>query len=203
MNILIVFAHPERKSFNGALFDIAVRTLEAAGHIVVVSDLCRMGFNPVSGRHNFLTEKDPDYLKLQIEETYASEHGGFAPEIDAEIRKIEACDLMIVQFPLWWFGLPAILKGWFDRVLAMGRTYGYGHIYETGKFRGKRALLSLHQMPTAKAASMVTLMRSFGRSSAASCNLSGSTCSHPKSTSPRFVPAMRSARRCSRIIPGA
>jgi NAD(P)H dehydrogenase (quinone) len=143
MNVLIVFAHPERKSFNGALFDIAVRTLEAAGHIVVVSDLYRMGFNPVSDRHNFLTEKDPDYLKLQIEETYASEHGGFAPEIDAEIRKIEACDLMIVQFPLWWFGLPAILKGWFDRVLAMGRTYGHGHIYETGKFRGKRALLSL------------------------------------------------------------
>ena len=50
---------------------------------------------------------------------------------------------MILQFPLWWFGLPAILKGWVDRVLAMGRTYGAGHFYETGKFRGKRALLSL------------------------------------------------------------
>jgi len=40
-------------------------------------------------------------------------------------------------------GLPAILKGWVDRVFAMGRTYGYGHIYETGVFKGKRALLSL------------------------------------------------------------
>jgi hypothetical protein len=44
---------------------------------------------------------------------------------------------------LWWFGLPAALKGWAERVFAMGRTYGGGHIDETGVFRGKRALLSL------------------------------------------------------------
>ena len=50
---------------------------------------------------------------------------------------------MIWQFPLWWFGLPAVLKGWVDRVFAMGRIYGGGHICETGVFRGKRALLSL------------------------------------------------------------
>ncbi len=143
MNTFIVFAHPEPKSFNGALFETAAHVLAAAGHTVVTGDLYRMGFNPVSDRHNFLTVKDPEFLKLQIEETHASEHDGFAPEIEAEIRKIEACDLMILQFPLWWFGLPAILKGWVDRVLAMGRTYGYGNIYATGKFRGKRALLSL------------------------------------------------------------
>jgi NAD(P)H dehydrogenase (quinone) len=143
MNVLIVRAHPEPRSFNGALFEAAAETLRAAGHAVTVSDLYRMGFNPVSDRGNFLTVKDPEYLKLQLEETYATEQQGFAPEIEAEIRKIEACDLMILQFPLWWFGLPAILKGWFDRVLAMSRTYGYGNIYQTGKFRGKRALLSL------------------------------------------------------------
>jgi len=142
MNILIVIAHPERWSFSGALLDTAARALEASGHIVVVSDLYRMGFNPVADRRNFLTMKDPDYLKLQVEEAHASEHNGFAPEIGAEIRKIEACDLMILLFPLWWFGLPAILKGWVDRVLAMGRTYGYGKWYQTGTFRGKRALLS-------------------------------------------------------------
>jgi NAD(P)H dehydrogenase (quinone) len=143
MNVLIVFAHPEPKSFNGALFDTAVRELKAAGHTVVTSDLYRMGFNPVSDRRNFNMVKDPDYLKLQVEETYASEYDGFAPEIETEIRRLETCDLLILQFPMWWFGLPAILKGWADRVLAMGRTYGYGAIYETGKFRGKRALLSL------------------------------------------------------------
>ncbi len=143
MNVLIVFAHPEARSFNGAMFDTAVRELRAAGHTVETSDLYRMGFDPVSSRANFTTVKDPDYLKLQIEETHASQSDGFAPEIEAELRKLEACDLLILQFPMWWFGLPAILKGWVDRVMAMGRTYGYGSIYQTGKFRGKRALLSL------------------------------------------------------------
>lgn len=143
MNVLIVFAHPEPKSFNGALFDTAMRELRAAGHTVETSDLYRMGFNPVSSRHNFTTVHDPDYLKLQLEETHATEHDGFAPDVEAELRKLESCDLLVLQFPLWWFGLPAILKGWVDRVMAMGRTYGYGAIYQTGKFRGKRALLSL------------------------------------------------------------
>lgn len=50
---------------------------------------------------------------------------------------------MIWQFPLWWFGLPGILKGWVDRVFAMGRFYGGGRIYESGVLRGKRAMLSL------------------------------------------------------------
>ena len=143
MNVFIVLAHPEPKSFNGALFDAAVQTLSAQGHAVATSDLYRMRFDPVSDRHNFTTVKDRDFLKLQIEETWASDNDGFAPEIELELRKLEGCDLLVLQFPLWWFGLPAILKGWVDRVLAMGRTYGYGHIYDSGKFRGKRALLSL------------------------------------------------------------
>ena len=83
MNVFIVLAHPEPKSFNAALFDTAVRTFEWSGHTVAVSDLYRMGFNPVSDRRNFTTTKDPDYLKLQIEETHASEHAGFAADIEA------------------------------------------------------------------------------------------------------------------------
>lgn len=143
MNVLLVFAHPEPKSFNGALFDTAVKSLNEAGHSVATSDLYRMGFNPVSDRRNFTSVKEAEFLKLQMEEMHATEVGGFAPDIEAELRKVEAANLMIWQFPLWWFGMPAILKGWADRVFAMGRTYGYGHIYETGVFKGKRALLSL------------------------------------------------------------
>ena len=74
---------------------------------------------------------------------HATEVGGFAPEVEAELRKAEWCDLMIWQFPLWWFGLPAILKGWVDRVFAMGRTYGGDRFYENGVFKGKRAMLSV------------------------------------------------------------
>jgi NAD(P)H dehydrogenase (quinone) len=58
--------------------------------------------------------------------------------------KLFRCDVLILQFPLWWFGLPAILKGWIDRVFASGgRTYGGGKWYDRGVFRGKRAMCSV------------------------------------------------------------
>lgn len=143
MNIFLVLAHPEPKSFNGALHRAAQETLLNTGHTVRTSDLYSMQFQPVSDRRNFLTTKEPDYFKQQAEELYATDHHGFAPDVAAEMEKIEWCELMIWQFPLWWFGLPAILKGWVDRVFAMGRVYGGGKIYDTGVFRGKRAMLSL------------------------------------------------------------
>lgn len=143
MKVFIVHAHPEPRSFNAALFHAAVETLAGAGHEVRSSDLYAMNFAPASGRANFTTVKDATYFKQQLEEQHASETGGFAPEIEAQIRLLEWCDLMIWQFPLWWFGLPAILKGWVDRVFVIGRTYGGGRVYSTGLFRGKRAMLSL------------------------------------------------------------
>jgi NAD(P)H dehydrogenase (quinone) len=143
MNVFQVVAHPEPRSFNLALAGVARTTLQAQGHEVRESDLYRMGFDPVSDRHNFTTVKDPVYFKQQMEELHATEQDGFAPEVEREIASLEWCDLLILQFPLWWFGLPAILKGWADRVLAFGRTYGQGRIYDTGVFGGKRAFLSL------------------------------------------------------------
>lgn len=143
MNIFLVLAHPEPRSFNGAMFQHAQKLLGAAGHEIRTSELYTMKFDPVSDRRNFTSVKDPDYFKPQVEETFATEINGFAPDVEQELQKLEWCDLMIWQFPLWWFGLPAILKGWTDRVLAMGRTYGDGRFYEKGVFQGKRALLSL------------------------------------------------------------
>jgi putative NADPH-quinone reductase len=130
-------------SFNGAMYRAAVETLLTEGHEVETSDLYQMDFDPVSERHNFTTVKDPNYFKPQIEEVFATEADGFAEDIENEIEKIEWCDLMIWQFPLWWFGLPGILKGWVDRVFAMGRTYGGDKLYANGVFRDKKALLSL------------------------------------------------------------
>lgn len=143
MKIFIVYFHPEPQSFNGAMLSTAVSTLKGIGYDVQVSNLLEMQFNPVSGRHNFSTVKDEDYFKQQIEEIHASAVQGFAPEIEKELEKVEWCDLMLWQFPLWWFGLPAPLKGWVDRVFAMGRTYGNGKFYADGVFKGKKALLSL------------------------------------------------------------
>jgi NAD(P)H dehydrogenase (quinone) len=143
MKVFVVVAHPEPLSFNGAMFRRAVEALTEAGHQVKTSDLHAMQFDPVSGRHNFTTVKDATYFKQQTEEVHATEANGFAQDIESEIQKVEWRDLMIWQFPLWWFGLPGILKGWVDRVFAMGRTYGGQRIYGDGVFKGKRALLSL------------------------------------------------------------
>ena len=143
MKVLIVLAHPERKSFNGAMLDTAVEYFQKAGHEVQISDLYRLNFNPVSDRHNFQTVKDPDYFKQQQEEMYAAELNSFSADLESEFAKLQWCDLLILQFPLWWFSVPAILKGWFDRDLAMGRAYGGGRWFEQGVFAGKRAFLSL------------------------------------------------------------
>jgi len=143
MKVFIVHAHHEPRSFNGALTNVAQQALTSEGHEVKISDLYAMKFDPVSDRRNFTSVKNPDYLKQQVEEMHASEVNGFAPDIQREIEKVQWCDLMIWQFPLWWFSVPAILKGWVDRVFAMGRAYGQGRAYEKGVFRGKRAMLSI------------------------------------------------------------
>jgi putative NADPH-quinone reductase len=143
MKILIVYAHPEPKSMNGAMFNTAVATLQATGHEVKTSDLYALQFNPVSDRSNFTTVHNPDFFKQQLEELYASREHGFAGHIAAEQEKVAWCDLMIWQFPLWWFSVPAILKGWVDRVFAMGKSYNNGQTYENGVYTGKKALLSI------------------------------------------------------------
>ena len=144
MRVFIVHAHHEPESFNGALTREATAALTAAGHDVVVSNLYAMGFDPVSDRRNFVTVKDPNFLRQQAEEAHAVAHDGFAPDIQAEMDKLFWCDALILQFPLWWFGLPAILKGWVDRVFASGgRIYGGGKWYDRGVFVGKRAMCSL------------------------------------------------------------
>jgi NAD(P)H dehydrogenase (quinone) len=143
MHVLLVYAHPERKSFNGALRDLAVEVLTETGHTVEVSDLCAMNFNPVGGQHDFTRLADRDFFKYAVEQTRATEAGTFAADVAAEQEKLFRADFLIFQFPLWWFGLPAVLKGWVDRVFAAGLTYGGGRFYSKGVFRGRRAMLSL------------------------------------------------------------
>ena len=88
MNVFLVLAHPEPKSFNRALFREAHRLFEAQGHAVRASDLYAMGFNPLSARHNFISVKDPEFLKLQVEETHATEV--FADEVKRQRRGLAA-----------------------------------------------------------------------------------------------------------------
>ena len=144
MKVLIVFAHPEPQSFGASLLARGVRTLAAGGHEVQVADLYRMGFDPVARGTDFAERRFPDRLQYDREQKHASQHHGFAPAVQAEIDKLLWCDLLILQFPLWWFSVPAIMKGWIDRVFANGTVYGGGGMrFEGGGLRGRKAMLAI------------------------------------------------------------
>ena len=132
MKILIVHAHHEPKSFSSALARRAETTCKAEGHTVEFADLYKEQFNPVSDRRNYTSIADASYLKQQSEEALATKVGGFAPDLEREIQRLEDCDVLIFSFPLWWFGMPAILKGWVDRVFVSSRIYGGPKLYESG-----------------------------------------------------------------------
>ncbi|WP_313051074.1 NAD(P)H-dependent oxidoreductase [Stenotrophomonas cyclobalanopsidis] len=149
MNVLLVYAHPEPTSLNGTLKDFTVQRLQAAGHTVQVSDLYAMRWKaPIDGDDH--PERDPQrpfHASLDSREAYAN--GRQSEDIAAEQDKLRWADTVILQFPLWWFSMPAILKGWVDRVYAYGFAYGvgehsdrhWGDRYGEGAMAGKRAML--------------------------------------------------------------
>lgn len=143
MNTLIVHAHPEPRSFCTALMSTAVEELRAQGHEVQVSDLYAMHFNPVASAADFQQRANPDYCVYALEQRHAFDTGTLASDIQAELDKLLWCDLLILNFPLYWCSTPAILKGWIDRVLVSGKVYGGKRFYNLGGLKGKRALVSL------------------------------------------------------------
>jgi len=143
MNVFIVSAHPEPKSFNTALRDLSVSVLSDLGHAVSVSDLYAMKFNPVASAEDFRERSDSDYLVYALEQRHGYDTRTLAPDILAEIDKVIWCDLLILNFPVFWFSTPAILKGWIDRVLISGLTYGGKRFYDRGGLLGKRAMITI------------------------------------------------------------
>lgn len=143
MNIFIVYAHPEPKSFNGAMKDLAVSVLTEQGHSVKVSDLHAMKFKAVGDRSDFLELSDDSYFRYQVEQLNAHEHQKFSPDIQAEQEKLLWADLVIFQSPMWWLSFPAILKGWIDRVITTGFSYRFGQWFDTGLLKGRKAMLAL------------------------------------------------------------
>ena len=149
MKVLIVFAHPEPRSLNGSLRDVAVRELEAEGHQVRVSDLYAHGWTSEVGRADFPLLPQDARLAPAAASKQAFESGTLTADVKAEIEKLLWADVLILQFPLWWFSMPAILKGWVDRVFAYGFAYGvgehsdkrWGDRYGEGRLAGKRAML--------------------------------------------------------------
>ena len=143
MHALFVYAHPEPTSFTAALKDAGAEALKSAGHGVEVSDLYAEKFDPRAGRHDFIGVADPGRFHYQTEQAHAQETHGFAPDLAREQQRFLKADLVVWVYPIWWGGMPAILKGWFDRVLAYGFAYADGRRFDTGFFPQKRGLQCL------------------------------------------------------------
>ena len=102
MRALVVYCHPTPGSFNAAIRDLVLAKLEAAGAEVRLYDLYAHGFQPV-----LTTSEWQGYLDCPQN----------CGPVDAEVSDLRWCDTLIFVYPTWWYGLPAILKGWLDRVL--------------------------------------------------------------------------------------
>ncbi|MET9296657.1 NAD(P)H-dependent oxidoreductase [Streptomyces sp. NPDC003077] len=143
--ILVVSAHPEPRSLNAALTTFAVEHLRAAGHEVRVSDLYAMKWKAEVNADDFPDHQADRRLDVLAAQGEATSAGRLTPDVAAEQEKVRWSDAVILQFPLWWFSMPAILKGWVDRVFTNGFAYGpdVPPPYSEGALAGRRALLSV------------------------------------------------------------
>lgn len=141
MNILIVYAHHEPSSFTAAMKNVAVGVLSDQGHTVTVSDLYGQGFNPTAQKWDFVATSGGHFNYMMEQKHAANLDMAFSPDVLGEIEKLKMAELILFITPLWWSSVPAIMKGWFDRVLAMGVAWDGGQIYESGLMRGRQAML--------------------------------------------------------------
>lgn len=149
MNILLVYAHPEAQSLNGSLKNFAVKHLQDAGHQVQVSDLYAIKWKASLDGEDRTDRDRANRFNPVLDSRIALERGTQSADIALEQEKLLWADTVILQFPLWWFSMPAILKGWVERVYAYGFAYGvgehsdthWGDRYGEGTLAGKRAML--------------------------------------------------------------
>ncbi|KAM4791048.1 ribosyldihydronicotinamide dehydrogenase [quinone]-like [Cyanocitta cristata] len=141
--VLIIYAHQEPKSFNGSLLKIAVEELTKQGCSVTVSDLYAMHFEPRATRNDIVGPlHNSKAFNYGVETWEAYKRGGLSKDVVEEQKKVQEADLLIFQFPLFWFSMPAILKGWMDRVLVQGFAYDLSKAYDGGLLQGKLSLFS-------------------------------------------------------------
>lgn len=141
MKTLLLLAHPEPLSFNGALRDRAREVLLAIGHEVRETDLYAMHWSAALDPQDFDAATSRPF-NAQAAQKRAVAAGTQRDDVVVEQAKLAWADLLVVIFPVWWFGVPAILKGWIDRVFALDVAYGGGRWFDRGVYRGKRVLIA-------------------------------------------------------------
>ncbi|MBF0393744.1 MAG: NAD(P)H-dependent oxidoreductase [Alphaproteobacteria bacterium] len=143
MIVHLVHAHSEPDSFCAAMRDAVAGELTAGGAEVTISDLYAMDFDPVSSAADFRERRRSDHLIYALEQRHGFETSTLSPDIQAEVGKILRADLLAFTFPVHWYSVPAILKGWIDRVFLSGPFYGGKRIYGAGGLAGKRAFVAM------------------------------------------------------------
>lgn len=119
MNILLVLAHPRPTSLCHAAARAFATTAEAAGHQIEWADLAAEGFDPV------LREAD--------EPDWDNPAKVYSPQVQAEMARVGRNQATVMVFPVWWWSMPALMKGWVDRVWNHGWAYGGGATYPHAK----------------------------------------------------------------------
>ena len=109
MNVLVVSAHPAPESLCRTLQESVVNVLNQAGHTLRHHDLYLEQFDPVFTSFERLNHTGPAEVKLQQ-----------FPELRPYVENLQWCEALVLVYPTWWSGQPAILKGWFDRILMSG-----------------------------------------------------------------------------------
>lgn len=144
MNVLIIHAHSEPNSLTSSMKNIAIDHFQDKGDNVIVSDLYAMNFDPIGVNKDFKARANPEYFSYLKEQMAAFQNNTFTEEVKTEMEKLEWADFILFNFPLWWSSAPAILKGWFDRVLAFGYAYHPRDTkFKTGRFVGKTAMCAI------------------------------------------------------------
>ncbi|NND93209.1 MAG: NAD(P)H-dependent oxidoreductase [Granulosicoccus sp.] len=149
---LIVLAHPEPRSFNGAWAQASVEASEAIGHKVLYADLVSMGFDPVEKashyRHLTAVDLSSPFDPLLMQELAAREQC-LPADVAPHVLNIRSAQRIIFHFPLWWFGPPAVLKGWLDRCLVHGELHTNVQRFDAGSCVGKKAIFCVSTGSTA------------------------------------------------------
>lgn len=125
MNVLIIYAHPNSGSFNHAVLEKVKQGLRQGDHTYKVIDLYQERFDPVLVFNDIFKRRD---LKKD-------------PETEHYRELVKQADHYIFIYPVWWYGMPAILKGFFDRVFVSGFAYTYDGVIPKGLLAGKSAWL--------------------------------------------------------------
>ncbi len=137
---LVVFAHPNLKSYCGAFRDLSFNKLNSMGFQTVQSDLYQMNFNPILSLEDIASNHKKPFLYAQENKALNLKH--LKPDIQLELEKVLSSDYLIFIAPTWFGTFPAMLKGWFERVFVHGFVcYLPTDIFARGYLKGKKCLI--------------------------------------------------------------